>query len=294
METGLVSTEEDGIAFRLSLTAGLGFEGSHFSESGIDSFGLPSTVPEYQHRVDVNVFNVLPEMSIPWDDDTSLEFGIPLRRINRTAFIVPPADSSQAEQDSMQRHVDLHHPTGTFQGVGDLSFWARSRKPENPWSWGLTLPTGAIEEDPYALGEQNLAHEHIQFGTGTVVPRIQFIHGQEDWIAFATLSAPFYSNRKGFTAPPELGLYWARRNPLAENWTWSMGFSARVQGFGDWNGTRDINSGYGALVADGGLAWKSSAGNFVFGLTLPLGQKVWEESGDTFDLGPSLAVSFSP
>ena len=105
---------------------------------------------------------------------------------------------------------------------------------------------------------------------------------------------PLYSNHHGFTAPPELSFYSARRGPLAENWTWSVGLSARLQGFGDWSGARDINTGYGALVADGGLIWNGSAGRLILGVTMPLAQEVWEETGDTFKLGPSLAVSFSP
>lgn len=294
MEAGLASSGEDEILFRVAFSAGLGFEGSHFEDHGIDSSGALVSVPEYQHRLEVEVFQFKPEVSIPFSEETSIEIGLPLRRISRVAFIDAPAGTSQSDQENMQRHVDLHHPTENLEGIGDLSLWMRPRDSEHHWAWGLTLPTGGTEEDPYELGKQNLAHEHVQFGTGTVVPRLQFFRGADDWVSLGTLSLPFYSNHHGFTAPPELSLYSARRGPLAGNWTWSAGLSARLQGFGDWNGTRDINTGYGALVADGGLIWNGSAGRLFLGVTMPLAQELWEETGDTFELGPSLAVSFSP
>ena len=296
MEAGLASSEEDEIQFRVTFSAGLGFEGSHFSTEGINTSGVLVPVDEYQHRLEVEVFQFTPEVSIPFSEETSIEIGLPLRRISRVASIDALAGTSSSDQEDMQRHVDLHHPTENLEGVGDLSLWMRSRDSEQHWSWGLTLPTGGTEEAPYVLGNgpPPQAHEHVQFGTGTVVPRLQFFRGEEDWISLGTLSLPLYSNHHGFTAPPELSLYSALRGPIAENWTWSAGLSARLQGFGDWDGTRDINTGYGALVADGGLLWNGSAGRLILGVTMPLAQEVWEETGDTFELGPSLAVSFSP
>ena len=276
----------------------MGFEGSHASTHGIDVDGngnfFGTTVDRYRHRVDVNVFNLTPHLIYPLTDTVSVEIGLPFRRIDRIASVIADPDTDADDLKEMQRHLDLHHATATLSGVGDLSLWLRPRLPGNSWSWGMTLPTGSTEEDPYVLGEQDLAHEHIQYGTGTVVPRLQYLHLAEDWIAMTTLSAPFYANKHGFRAPPELGFYAARRGLVAENWAWSFGLSARLQGYGDWNGTRDINTGYGALVADGGLTWTGSAGRFIFGVTYPLVQEVWDASGDAFELGPAIAISFSP
>jgi hypothetical protein len=289
LEAGLASVvDDDEIRWRVSFSAALGFKGSHDAT-------IPGT-PEvpYRHQVDVNVFNLTPQMIYPLTETLNLEIGIPLRRIVRTASIVADADTSEDAREEMQRNVDIHHASKTLNGVGDLSLWLRPRQPGNPWTWGMTLPIGSTQEDPYVLGLNDDAHEHIQFGTGTVVPRLQYLHLAEDWIAMTTLSAPFYANSHGFRAPPELGFYAARRGSLVADWVWSFGVSARLQGYGDWNGTRDVNTGYGALVADGGLTWTGSAGRFIFGVTYPLAQELWDESGDAFELGPTFAVSFVP
>ena len=66
----------------------------------------------------------------------------------------------------------LHHRTETITGWTDVELGA-----ELEWRWrglslrprlGLTLPTGVTVADPFALGDQGVAHQHVQTGTGTV------------------------------------------------------------------------------------------------------------------------------
>lgn len=294
MEASLVSLGQDDFKFRLTFVAGFGADGSHLSSTGVDVLGNDVDVPLYRHRVAVDMFTLQPQLTIAATEDWYLEFRLPLRRIVRNAKVVPVENATSAEIAEMQRNLDLHHPSATLEGMGDLFMFMRPRDLANHWSWGATLPTGKTEEDPYVLGDSNLAHEHIQLGTGALIPRIEYRRNSEEWISFATLALPFYANRHGFTAPPELGLFAARRGHWTEQWSWSLGTSARLQGYGDWNGTRDINTGYGALVADAGLVWSGSAGNLYVGLTLPIAQRVWQEDGDTFELGTTFAISFSP
>jgi hypothetical protein len=40
--------------------------------------------------------------------------------------------------------------------------------------FGASLPVGRTEPDPYALGRQGRSHQHLQAGTGTVVPIVGF------------------------------------------------------------------------------------------------------------------------
>lgn len=64
----------------------------------------------------------------------------------------------------MSPYGDIHHRAERFEGVGDgelgISFV------------GLTIPFGRTEPDPIERGRLGLKHEHIQFGSGTVGPKL--------------------------------------------------------------------------------------------------------------------------
>jgi hypothetical protein len=71
---------------------------------------------------------------------------------------------------------DLHHRTETLVGLTDPWLSLRAAKTLGRWAFafraGLTLPIGSTVPNPFELGRQGLAHEHIQFGTGTVDPLV--------------------------------------------------------------------------------------------------------------------------
>jgi len=294
LEASLASLEEQSVQFRFTVSAGFGFRGDHVETAGLDSNGDPTTPGQHQHEVTMNMMSIQPSFTFAALEDWNLEVLLPLRLMQRKAKIVPIDDMNDEQLADAQRNLDIHHPSKTLKGVGDLAVMFRSRTPDVPWSWGVTLPTGTTEEDPYVLGADHLAHEHVQFGTGTVVPRLEYRALNDGWITMVALMAPVYANRHGFTAPPELTLFSARRGQLTDVITWTLGASARAQGYGDWNGTRDINTGYGALVADAGLSWNTESGTFHLGATFPLAQRLWQDGSDAFELGPSVAFSFAP
>ena len=70
---------------------------------------------------------------------------------------------------------------------------------------GATLPLGRTEENPYALGQRGLAHEHLQAGTGTFVPIVGL--GVAATFAPVTVSLggvgffSAYENGEGYRAP---------------------------------------------------------------------------------------------
>jgi hypothetical protein len=69
---------------------------------------------------------------------------------------------------------DIHHHRETLVGPGDpwllLRAGAARGKLATAARLGITLPIGSTVPDPYELGRLGLPHEHIQFGTGTVIP----------------------------------------------------------------------------------------------------------------------------
>lgn len=70
----------------------------------------------------------------------------------------------------------IHHSNETLVGPGDPWLVGRFARAHAGFAFGARLgiafPLGRTEEDPFELGDQGLAHEHSQFGTGTVQPLV--------------------------------------------------------------------------------------------------------------------------
>lgn len=68
----------------------------------------------------------------------------------------------------------IHHHNETLVGVADPLVIARVAMAAGGFTLGaragLTIPLGRTVEDPFALGDMGLPHEHSQFGTGTFEP----------------------------------------------------------------------------------------------------------------------------
>jgi len=71
-------------------------------------------------------------------------------------------------------HENIHHRDQTLTGFGDPWLLARLSWARPTWTFdlrfGVSLPLGRTEDDPFALGDLGLPHEHVQLGTGTVNP----------------------------------------------------------------------------------------------------------------------------
>ena len=243
----------------------------------------------FQHDVSIDMYVLQPSVSFAASDDINIDLRLPLRRIVRRAKIIAPAGTSAGDRDEMQSHLDLHHPSRTLTGIGDLQIEMHS--PESrQWRWGFSLPTGHTEPDPYV----DTPHEHVQFGTGTVVPRGMYVWTEDNYMMTTSVSLPIYANSHGFTAPPELSFYAGLRNEFSSDWRWSVGSSMRVQGYGDWSGTRDINTGYAALLADVALTHITDNGSWHYGVMVPMAQELFGDGSDLFEFGTTFAVTFSP
>jgi hypothetical protein len=104
---------------------------------------------------------------------------------------------------------DIHHKKETIAGPTDpwlvLRFGARAGRFSTAARLGATLPLGSTVPDPYELSALGLAHEHIQLGSGTVMPLV----GGTLAYATETVAAAFtalwffslYENSQGFRAP---------------------------------------------------------------------------------------------
>ena len=248
------------------------------------------TGPDFQHEVNIDMYVLQPSVSFAASDDLNVEVRLPLRRLVRRAKVIAPPSTSSGDLGNMEDHLNRHHRSATLTGIGDLQIEMHS--PESrQWRWGFSLPTGHTEPNPY---EGNGDHEHVQFGTGTVVPRGMYVWAEDNYMMSTAVSLPLYANRHGFTPPPELNFYAGLRNEFSSDWRWSVGSSMRVQGYGDWSGTRDVNTGYAALLADVALTHITDNGSWHYGMMIPLVQELFSDGSDLFEFGTTFAVTFSP
>ena len=99
----------------------------------------------------------------------SAELQVPLR-LSATTVVYRRLDGTLFEPD----YENIHHRNEILVGPGDPWLTGRisHRIGELALSGraGLTIPLGRTEPDPFALGEQGLPHQHVQFGTGTFTP----------------------------------------------------------------------------------------------------------------------------
>lgn len=103
----------------------------------------------------------------------------------------------------------VHHRNETLFGVADGLLLGRLGG-SFAGTWlavrvGVSLPIGKTEPDPFALGDQGLAHQHIQLGNGTFEPALSVeAFRRFDGFglqAFALWQAAVYDNRWGYRAP---------------------------------------------------------------------------------------------
>lgn len=143
---------------------------------------------------------------------------------------------------------DIHHRTERLDGLGDgdvgLSF-APAR--DFLVGAGLSIPLGRTEPDPIELGRRGVKHEHIQFGSGTVDPKLSVQwsrpFGRVRVGASADVRIPLYENRHGFKPPATIR--WALGPSLALGTAGlSAQYAGQYQSIGKWNGEADEGTGF--------------------------------------------------
>jgi hypothetical protein len=176
--------------------------------------GGPPPTP-YEHHVDQVIAETVLDASLgltPW-------LGVDARWSLRVADVNP----TYTELDGSPKEVpdDIHHHDETLVDLTDPWITGRFAASSGPLvsvaRLGVTLPVGRIEPDPYRLGRRGQSHEHLQAGTGTVVPIVGF--GLSYALTPLTLGLGgigFFNaaeNDEGFRAP--VRVYGSQRTSLA-------------------------------------------------------------------------------
>jgi thiol-disulfide isomerase/thioredoxin len=163
----------------------------------------------------------------------------------------------------------IHHRNETLSGIGDPMVLGAAAGSLGGWRLtaraGVTIPLGRTEEDPFALGDLGLRHQHIQMGTGTVNPVLaaEAARAWGPWRlgAFALTQQVIYENGRGFQAGDRYAGGVALRRRLGARWSVRGGVDAVGETAERWNGmtyTDEGNRGRFDLIAGAGAAWAAT------------------------------------
>ncbi len=165
--------------------------------------------------------------------------------------------------------ANIHHRNETVSGLGDPMVLGAASGSLGGWRFtaraGLTIPIGRTEDDPFALGDMGLPHQHIQMGTGTVNPVIaaEAVRSWGSWRigAFALSQQVVYENSRGYQAGDRYAGGVAVRRRLGARWSVGGGVDAVGETAERWNGmtyTDDGNRGRFDLIAGASASWAAT------------------------------------
>lgn len=301
MEPGSVPGE---LHYSLRYLYGSDFEGGHFARQGNSSAGALVNVPLYRHEVSLDYTRVELELQYTLPRSWDLLLRVPWERKDQSASVALVDPATPEQHAAMLRNMNIHHRSESYDGLGDLMLLGRRR-----WnglrrdgdalalSFGLTVPTGRTEENPYALGAEGIPHLHIQFGSGTVDPLLEAMYltrltGGISTGAYVAARYPLYENNRTFQAPPEVSGGASLSYGLTNRVTVRAEAGTYYQGYGRWDGLRDENTGLVATSAGAGASYRTNAGTLNADLRIPLSQRTLSE-GDAFEQGPTVIFTFS-
>lgn len=269
------------IRFTLTSLYGSDFEGGHFARSGFDASGNLVAVPLHRHEVSLDYTRVELELQYAMSGAWSVALRAPWEQKEQHASIAFIDAATSDERAAILRGQNVHHRNETYRGLGDSMLVAQRRVERWSLGAGLTLPTGRTVENPYLLGDRGIEHLHIQFGSGTVDPLLEASYLAPFAILYANARLPLYENSRTFRAPPEISA------GVSRTWRWfRAGAGVYYQGYGEWDGVRDENTGIVSTHAMAGVSWR----RVRVDVRVPLSQRTLSE-GDAFTQGPTVLLS---
>ena len=160
--------------------------------------------PLYLHDQDIYPTELRAVFELGLSPSWGIEAQLPFRVLATRIRFATPAGAPYVPLDP-----DVHHRNETLAGIADP--WLLGRYGTFlsgalvTLRAGLSLPIGRTEQDPFALGDIGIRHQHIQFGTGTFDPVAAFDmskgFGKLQLSAYVQGQISVYQNRHGFRAP---------------------------------------------------------------------------------------------
>jgi hypothetical protein len=282
----------------LQTTYGSDFEGGHASTSGLDPSGAVVTVPLHRHEVAIDFVRLELVGAYTFADGWDLVGRLPYDWKEREASVRLLESATPDEVAAIEAGAESHHGDAHLEGFGDATLLV-ARRWSDVWSsddrvnvsLGVSLPTGATEEDPLAAGELGLPHEHVQFGSGTFDPVLEaawqasLVSRWRVGSSFA-MRAPLSTSSTGYRGPLELSATARLDFDATDQLVLSVGAVAYGQGHARWNDERDENTGLFAIGALLGASRTLGSGLVArFDVLLPLHQEALDDEGDAYENG---------
>jgi len=167
-----------------------------------------------------------------------------------------------------------HHRNETLTGIADPMILGALRVAPVTARFGVTLPLGSTESDPFAMPD--LPHQHIQFGPGTFNP-VLAVEGGHAWGAWGLSGFLFtqqvlYANSKGYHAGDRYAAGVALRRALGR-WSVRGGIEMQAETYERWNDVRhddEGNQGRVDVMFAAGASWAATESvSLDVGLKIP-------------------------
>jgi thiol-disulfide isomerase/thioredoxin len=161
----------------------------------------------------------------------------------------------------------IHHRDETVSGIADPMLLGAVTERFAGVRWtaraGFTVPIGRTEEDPFV--NEDVPHQHIQMGTGTVNPviAVEAVRAAGVWSfgGFAMTQQVLYENSKGYQAGDRYAGGVMARRGLGDAWSVRGGVEVQAETAERWQGvvhTDDGNQGRVDVMLVGGASWAAT------------------------------------
>lgn len=227
--------------------------------------------PPQIHDQHITVAELRARIEHAFTDTLGAEVQLPLR-LSATTIQFRALDGTPLSLD----YENIHHRNETLLGIGDP--WLLGRYAfalgdvRLTARAGVSVPLGNTVENPFALGEAGLSHQHVQFGTGTVLPLLA-LEAERAWDgwsvrAWGLAQLSLLENSHGYRAGTRLGMGVGGEARLVGTLSASVGADVAHESPERWGGLvlQDGNLGRTDILVGGGLHW--GVGDVRFGLTL--------------------------
>ncbi len=164
--------------------------------------------PPQQHHTSLWLTEVRLLAEYGLTDHFALQGVLPLRILgSRTTFTDLAGNPIELD------YANIHHHDEDLVGLGDAQLLLHASAALGAFKvggrFGVSLPTGRVQPNPFKLGELGLPHEHVQFGTGTLDPvlGVDVARDFQLWsiAAFGASQLPLYAGVHGYQAGIRLG-----------------------------------------------------------------------------------------
>jgi hypothetical protein len=285
---------------------GFDADGRHSETRGLTPDGRVITVPLHRHNVSLDYTRLAIGVEYAFADHWNIGLRVPFEHKNQRASIEQLAPLSASERRAILANQNIHHRDESYKGLADLNLLLSHTRSgvlrtadQLVVGLGSSIPTGKTEEDPFRLGDAGLKHLHIQFGTGTFDPLVEFHYGTPLFYNFSLSTSvrgkfPFYENSKTYRGPREWTFTAEVEYSVLDWLSLQATYLNFFQNYAYWDGVQDINSG---LVVHAGLFGPTVHTGYGLPVRLnvmvPFSQKPLSGRGDSFEQGPTVFITVS-